>query len=96
MVAPNNNIEANIRVIFFTFVYPDQGSNLTIMMIPIQLKIVFLICISLMFAGCQNNRLNVDISNIEIDVPLERFDRAIFELDPDRTSASLEGSQATK
>jgi hypothetical protein len=59
------------------------------MMIPIQRKIVFLICISLMFAGCQNNRLNVDISNIEINVKLERFDRSLFEMDPDTINQAI-------
>lgn len=33
------------------------------------------------FLSCTNNRLNIDVSNIDVSVPLLRLDEAVFEMD---------------
>ena len=59
------------------------------MMIPISRKIVFLICLALLLAACQTNPLQVNVSGIEEEVKLERFDRALFEMDPDTINRAI-------
>lgn len=59
------------------------------MMIPILRKIVFLLCFLVMLAGCRNNRTKVDLSGIDAEVKLERFDQALFELEADTIDQAI-------
>ena len=47
-------------------------------------KIVFRLFIILMlFTGCQNNKLRVPISNIDLAINIQRFEKSLFELKPE-------------
>ncbi len=50
---------------------------------------VFLISTSLLMNGCNRDHLDVDVSGIEVEVKLERFDQALFEMDTDTISSSI-------
>ena len=50
---------------------------------PVQWVMVFMICSALLAIGCTRNMLDVDISGIEVELQIERFDRELFEMDPD-------------
>ncbi len=56
---------------------------------PFLQKIIFLISISMLLSGCRNNPLDVDVSEIDVEVQLERFDRALFEMDPDTINNAI-------
>jgi len=43
----------------------------------------------MLLAGCRNNPLDVDVSEIDVEVQLERFDRALFEMDPDTINSAI-------
>jgi len=58
-------------------------------MIPIQRKIVFLLCLLVVFAGCRNNHLKVDLSGIHTDVKMERFDRDLFGMEADTINDAI-------
>lgn len=50
---------------------------------PVQCVMVFLIGCAILPAGCTRNHLDVDVSGIEAQVKIERFDRHLFEMNPD-------------
>ena len=50
---------------------------------PVQLTILFITGIALLLCGCRNNSLKVDISKVDLNIKLERFDRDLFEMDQD-------------
>lgn len=56
---------------------------------PVQCVMVFLICISILGAGCQRDLLDVDVSGIDAVVQLERFDRALFDLNQDSINGAI-------
>ena len=60
-----------------------------IMMRPVQCTILFLLGITLMVTGCKSNPLDVDISGIDADIKLERFDRDLFEMDQDTMEGAI-------
>ena len=59
-----------------------------IMMRPVHQMLFFLALIAGLVSGCNSHPMKVDISGIDLSVPLERFDRALFEIEQD----SLEGA----
>ena len=56
---------------------------------PVQRILVFLMCVSLLGAGCRSDLLDVDVSGIDEVVQLERFDRDLFEMDQDTINSSI-------
>jgi hypothetical protein len=56
---------------------------------PVQRTILFLSGIALMVAGCRSNPLDVDISGIDANIKLERFDRDLFEMDQDTMDGAI-------
>ena len=56
---------------------------------PVHCGMVFLMCISFLGTSCRRNSLDVDVSGIEIEVELERFDQALFEMDADTINQSI-------
>ncbi len=62
---------------------------------PVMPKIVFRLFIILMlFTGCQNNKLKVPTSNIDLAINIQRFEKSLFELKPEsipENIPSLEG-----
>jgi hypothetical protein len=60
-----------------------------IMMRPVQRNLLFLSAIALMLAGCRKNPMEVDISGINANITLERFDRDLFEMDQDTMDRAI-------
>ncbi len=58
---------------------------------PVQCVMIFLMCTSLLVSGCRQNNLDVDVSGIEAEVMVERFDQELFELGTDTIASALEG-----
>ncbi len=56
---------------------------------PVQYALIFIMCIPLWWSGCRRNDLDVDVSGIELEVRLERFDRVLFEMDPDTITRAI-------
>jgi len=56
---------------------------------PVQRIMVFLMCASLLGGGCRSDLLDVDVSGIDEVVQLERFDRALFEMDQDTINSAI-------
>lgn len=56
---------------------------------PVQRLMVFLLCIALLGVGCRRDQLDVDLSGIDAVVHLERFDKALFDLDQDSINSSI-------
>lgn len=50
---------------------------------------LFLSGIALMVAGCRSNPLDVDISGVDVNIELERFDRDLFEMDQDTMDGAI-------
>lgn len=50
---------------------------------PVQGALFFMTAVALLISGCTKNLLDVDISGIELDMRLERFDRELFGMDQD-------------
>ena len=60
------------------------------MMRPVQGTILFITGIALLLCGCRNNSLDVDISKVDLNVKLERFDRDLFEMDQDTMNVAID------
>ncbi len=60
-----------------------------IMLRPVLRTVLFLSAISLVIAGCNRDTLEVDISGIELNLELERFDRDLFTMDQDTMDAAI-------
>lgn len=58
-------------------------------MIPLPRMILFLSAIVLLAGGCRNNPLDVDISGIDQQVKLERFDRDLFNVRQDSLEQAI-------
>lgn len=56
---------------------------------PFQCVVVFLLCFSPLWISCKRNSLDVDVSGIDVEVKLERFDRALFEMDSDTINRAI-------
>jgi hypothetical protein len=61
-----------------------------IMMIPVQRTILFITGIALLLCGCKNNSLDVDISGVDLNIELERFDRDLFGMNQDTMDAAID------
>jgi len=61
-----------------------------IMMRPVHRLLFFLACLACLVNGCKSNPLEVDISGIELQVTLERFDQALFEMDQDTLDRAID------
>jgi hypothetical protein len=59
------------------------------MMIPIQRSLVFLLPIVALLVGCGKHGRKVDLTGIEAEVNIERFDRALFELQADSINEAI-------
>jgi len=59
------------------------------MMRPVQRTILFITGIALLLCGCRNNSLDVDISDVDLTIKLERFDRDLFEMDQDTMDGTI-------
>jgi len=59
-------------------------------MIPVQRTILFITGIALLLCGCKNNSLDVDISGVDLDIELERFDRDLFGMNQDTMDAAID------
>ena len=59
------------------------------MMRPVRAIMLFFLALVLVLSGCRNKPLDVDISGIDLNVELERFDRDLFEMDQDTLDASI-------
>ena len=59
------------------------------MMRPVQRTMLFLTGFALLISGCRSNPLNVDISGIDLNMKLERFDRDLFEMDQDTMNGAI-------
>lgn len=60
------------------------------MMRPVQGTILFITGIALLLCGCRNNSLDVDISGVELNIKLERFDRDLFGMNQDSMNAAID------
>ncbi len=56
---------------------------------PVQRTVLFLSGIALLVAGCRSNPLDVDISGVDANIELERFDRDLFEMDQDTMDGAI-------
>ncbi len=56
---------------------------------PVQLMLLFLGGFFLLFNGCTGDSLDVDISGIDADVHVERFDISLFGVPPDSTESAI-------
>lgn len=63
--------------------------NDIIMMRPLHAIMLFLFGAVLVISGCGSNPLDVDVSGIEVDMKLERFDRDLFEMDQDTMDVAI-------
>jgi len=59
------------------------------MMRPVQGTILFITGIALLLCGCRNNSLDVNISDVDLTIKLERFDRDLFEMDQDTMDGAI-------
>jgi len=57
---------------------------------PVHRMMFFLVLMAWLVSGCKSDPLQVDISGIELQVPLERFDRALFEMDQDTMDRAID------
>jgi hypothetical protein len=53
------------------------------MMRPVQRTLFFVGAMALLLCGCSHDPLDIDISGIDLDMKLERFDRDLFEMEQD-------------
>ena len=74
---------------FFTIFVNCNKVKITLIM----MRIIWLFIINLLllvtFFGCKNDPLNVDISGIELNVEIERFDKALFSVDFDTVDRAI-------
>ncbi|MDF1575293.1 MAG: hypothetical protein P1P86_08905 [Bacteroidales bacterium] len=59
------------------------------MMRPVHGTRLFLLGIALLITACSSDPLDVDISGIDLQLELERFDRDLFEMDQDTIDAAI-------
>ncbi len=57
---------------------------------PVQTALFFLLGMAMILTSCRKNPLDVDVSGVNLQVELERFDRDLFELDQDHMDASID------
>jgi hypothetical protein len=57
---------------------------------PVHRMLYFLVLMTWLVNGCKSDPRQVDISGIGLEVPLERFDRAIFEMDQDTMDRAID------
>lgn len=57
---------------------------------PVQRMGLFLATVTLLSAGCNRDLLDVDVSGIDTEVEVERFDRALFNMDRDTLSRAVD------
>jgi len=60
-------------------------------MIPILRKIFFLLAILTLVTGCHKHPQKVDLTGIDAEVKIERFDRALFEMEADTIEDAIGG-----
>jgi len=60
------------------------------MMRPVHRMLYFLVLMAWLVNGCKSDPREVDLSGIEIQVPLERFDRALFDMDQDTMDRAID------
>jgi hypothetical protein len=56
---------------------------------PVHLNLIFIICLVAAVSGCRQNPFQVDISGIEAEVRIERFDRDLFLMDQDTIDRAI-------
>ena len=56
---------------------------------PVQGTMIFLWGFAFLLGGCSSKPLDVDVSGIQADIKLERFDRDLFMMDQDTVSAAI-------
>ena len=56
---------------------------------PVQWMLFFLWGSIMLGTGCVDHSLDVDVSGIQIQMEVERFDRSLFEMNPDTLEASI-------
>lgn len=61
-----------------------------IMMRPVHRMLFFLAVLGLLVNACKSKPLEVDISGIDLRVQLERFDRALFEMEQDTLEGAID------
>ena len=59
------------------------------MMRPVQGTMIFLWCFAFLLGGCSSKPLDVDVSGVQANIKLERFDRDLFMMDQDTMSAAI-------
>ena len=57
---------------------------------PVHRMLFFLVLMAWLVNGCKSDPLQADISGIELQVPLERFDQALFEMDQDTMDRAID------
>jgi len=60
-----------------------------IMLRPVQQTLLFMSVIAMVIAGCKSDPLDVDISGIDAETRLERFDLDLFEMNQDTMDAAI-------
>jgi hypothetical protein len=60
------------------------------MMRPVQRTMLFLSGIALLISGCRSNPLDVDLSGVDLNFELERFDRDLFEMGQDTMDVAID------
>jgi hypothetical protein len=61
---------------------------------PVHRMLIFLALTAGLVSGCKSHPMEVDVSGIELHVPLERFDRALFSLDQDSLEKGIDAMYA--
>lgn len=64
------------------------------MMRPVHRMLFFLALMAVLASGCNSHPMEVDISGIDLNVPLERFDRALFSLEQDSLDRAIDAMYA--
>jgi len=57
---------------------------------PVQPALLILLGMAMTLTSCRKNPLDVDVSGMNLQVELERFDRDLFEMDQDHMDASID------
>ena len=78
-----------VNLIILNFVLLLKVSNLHNMARPVQWFLFFLTSFLLVCHGCKRTKLDVNISGIEADVVVERFDRDLFEIPADSINQAI-------
>ena len=59
------------------------------MLRPFQWMLLFLWGSSLLLCGCRGRSMDVDVSGIEADIEVERFDIGLFGVSPDSPESAI-------